>query len=171
MGEARGLTYGGGGRLTGQQLPSGKTSSYSYDADGRLIGATGAAGQTRELERIAARRRAHAVDVTTGEGRVTRYTVEQTDGGGVRRRCGRRAASVSELLIAPDGTRTLTLPSGETRRTATVSDPRFGAALSVAREQHHDRAVGQERDAGVGLRRNAGVGREPVQPDVADAPT
>ena len=99
MGEARGLTYGGGGRLTGQQLPSGKTSSYSYDADGRLDQRDRRRGPDPRARRaLELGADITAVDVTTGEGRVTRYTVEQTDGGGVRRQVRKPSGSVTELL-------------------------------------------------------------------------
>ena len=58
--------------------------------------------------------------MTTGAGRVTRYTAEPTAGGGVHRTVRTPSGAVTTCCIDRDGTRTLTLPSGETRHDADV---------------------------------------------------
>jgi YD repeat-containing protein len=135
-GRTRGLGYDAGGRLNHQELPSGRESSYSYDAaDGRLLSATGAAGQTRQLARTTLPGGGSIVTVTTGEGRVTWYTVSPTEGGGLHRTVRSPSGSVTDLLVEMDGTRTLTLPSGETRQITSISDKRFGAAVPRLRRR------------------------------------
>ena len=134
LGGARGLGYDAGGFLNHQDLPSGRHSDYRYGASGRLIEATGAAGQKRTLARAELADGTVQVDVTTGEGRKRRYTTQLT-AGGLRRTLLTTSGSQTQLVIAGDGTRTLTLPSGEIRTSQPVSDPRFGEAVPRVRNR------------------------------------
>ena len=97
--------------------------------------ATGAAGQTRTLARTEPPTGGAIVNVTSGAGRVTRYSAEQTAGGGVHRTVTTPSGAVTDLLIEPNGTRTLTLPSEEVRRTTTTFDRRLGGAVSRVRQR------------------------------------
>ncbi|HET6551556.1 MAG TPA: hypothetical protein VFG79_24020, partial [Solirubrobacter sp.] len=135
LGAARGLSYDARGFLSHQDLPSGRHSDYRYGASGRLIEATGAAGQQRTLERTELADGTVQVDVSTREGRVRRYTALRTAGGGVTRTVRATSGSKTQLVVGGDGTRTLTLPSGEIRTTRPISDPRFGEAVPRARSR------------------------------------
>ena len=85
------------------------------------------------------------VDVTTGEGRATRYTVERTAPAACAARVLAERRGHRRSVVDGDGTRTLTLPSGEMRVTRATSDPRFGEAVSRARAVPSTDAVGQDR--------------------------
>ena len=110
--------------------PRAAASSYKYDDDGRL--------DQRDRRRRADPRswtRTEPLRRATTRGRDHRRGAgspatpsSRPIGGGMRRTVRTPSGAVTELLVAPDGTRTLTLPSGETQRTTTTSDKRFGAA-------------------------------------------
>ena len=168
LGAARGLGYDAGGFLNHQDLPSGRHSDYRYGASGRLIEAVGAAGQKRTLARTDLADGTVQVDVTTGEGRKRRYTSQRTAGGGVRRTLLTTSGSQTQLVIGGDGTRTLTLPSGEIRVTKPVVGPtlrrgRVAGALPV----DHD-AVGQDDLGDLQLRRGALGAELRLRADLAD---
>ena len=69
------MTYSADGLMQTFATPRGATSTFAYDALGRLLADENARGAELAVARLARTDTSRVVSFTTGEGRTTRYTV------------------------------------------------------------------------------------------------
>ena len=121
------MRYTADGLLTEFTDPKGQTARFGYNALGRLSTATDRAGGAQTLSRADTDngRRFETVRVS-GQGRTTRYRLEQTPAGERRREVLSPAGLSTATRRQPDGTRTTVAPDGTTLTTVQGPDPRFG---------------------------------------------
>lgn len=129
-GEPTAIGYDGGGLLTSFTLPGDRTSTYGYDALGRLTEAHSAAGADRTLHRTETDTGV-TVELTSGEGRVSRFTTEAVGDGSRRRIIERPSGAKTTLVVKADGTRVVTDPDGTETTTVLGADPRWGMAAPL----------------------------------------
>ncbi|MDG4555808.1 MAG: hypothetical protein P9F19_00210 [Candidatus Contendobacter sp.] len=125
-GETWRMSYTADGLLTEFTDPRGQTARFSYDTLGRLSTATDRAGGAQTLTRVAADSRGFETTRVSGQGRTTRYRLEQTPSGGQRREVVSPAGLSTTTRKQPDGTLTTVTPDGTTLTTGQGPDPRFG---------------------------------------------
>ena len=124
-GEAFGVTYHAKGLLATFTRPGGRTSLYEYGPLGRLERAESATGAVQTLTRTETAERIE-VAATSGEGRVTRYSVEVHPNGDRVRAVERPSGARTEVVVKPDGMRVRTEPDGTVTELQTGPDPRWG---------------------------------------------
>jgi RHS repeat-associated protein len=128
--ETTSIGYDGGGLLTTFTRPGGRTSRYVYDGVGRLVRAENAVGAVQQLTRTETRS-ATTVEVTSGEGRVTKYTTEALANGDRRRTVERPSGATTRLTVTPEGTRVRVAPDGTTTTQIPGPDPRWGMRAPI----------------------------------------
>ena len=129
-GETTSIGYESGGLLTTFTRPGGRTSRYEYDALGRLVRAENAVGAVQQLTRTETLS-AITVAVSSGEGRVTKYTTEALDNGDRRRTVERPSGATTRLTVTPERTRVSVAPDGTTTTQIPGPDPRWGMRAPV----------------------------------------
>ncbi len=125
-GETWRMSYTADGLLTEFTDPRGQTARFRYNALGRLNTATDRAGGAQTLSRVAADSRGFETTRVSGQGRTTRYRLENTPSGAQQRGVTTPAGLRIETRKQPDGTRTTMAPDGTTLTTVSGPDPRFG---------------------------------------------
>ena len=127
-GEAHKAVYATGGLLTGFINPRGIRTNYAYDAEGRLIRTSDAAGGSKSLTR-ALGDQGRTVSVTTGMGRTTRYETAWLPGSQEKRTVSMGGLSTTSIRV-PATSLTSALPDGTQISAITGLDPRWGKQAS-----------------------------------------
>lgn len=128
-GEAVSMSYGQGGLLASFTTPSG-SSSFTYDALGRLTLDEGPEGSSTALSRDLIQRGVR-VTKTTAAGRVTSYETKRLASGAERRVITVPSGATVQATAHPDGSGTMTMPDGSQRTSVMGPDPRWGMSAPV----------------------------------------
>ncbi len=124
------LQSGAAGLLTSFTRTNGVSSSFDYDADGRLVRDIGPTGAVQTLSREGASVMDFTVIHTSGEGRTTRYEVSRHSSGGDDRSIVDPAGLTTTINHAA-GTAADT-PDGMHSGSTLGDDPRFGKTESFS---------------------------------------
>jgi RHS repeat-associated protein len=120
------LSYSAEGLLTSVTDPTGNVYSFKYDDKGLLVrsedptGGCSSLASTRDTN-------GSLVAAISALGREITYMTERRSGGQERRVISCCGGAKTEILHAPDGTRTITHPDGTTASLQEQPDPRWGS--------------------------------------------
>jgi RHS repeat-associated protein len=120
------FTYTPDGLLQSYANPRGSTSTYEYDSLGRLKRASNATGGVKQLTFSSPVAGSETVQLSTGQGRLWRYTVTKKAEGFLDRTITIPSGLVTSASVAPLLT-TAVLPDGTTTRLERKSDAQWGA--------------------------------------------
>jgi RHS repeat-associated protein len=120
------LYHSSTGLLDSLADPRNKVHRFSYDSLGRLAADADPAGGSKSLTRTESDS-GWTVQIATALGRTTRYRVDETSLGGVRRVTTDPAGFQATSTVGPDGKNTVSNPDGSTTTITPGADPRFGA--------------------------------------------
>jgi RHS repeat-associated protein len=123
-------TGAGAGLLTSMIDRRGGVHTYAYDAQGRLTSDTGPAGGATTLTRTDETHR-YEVDVADPAARHTIYGTEELSDGRIRRTRLDPGGGLTEVIEAPDGSRTVTYPDGTVATVVAGPDPRWGMRAPI----------------------------------------
>jgi len=124
-GERVEIDYDAGGLMTSFRKPRGNTSTFTWDAEGRLERDTNAAGGFTDLARTEQDREVSVV-VGSALGRTYTTNIESTgEQGGEVRTTTHRDGTETVAVHAADGGSLTTYPDGTTMEVEPRSDPRF----------------------------------------------
>ncbi|MBI2875537.1 MAG: hypothetical protein HYY20_01500, partial [Candidatus Tectomicrobia bacterium] len=124
-GEATRFSYTDDGLLLTLTDPKDNVHRFTYDALGRLTRDEDPAGGFKALTRSESDT-GYTVAVTTALNRVHTYLVEKLSTGSTHRVNTDPSGARTEVILGPDGSRTITLPDGTTTTLAQGPDPRWG---------------------------------------------
>ena len=119
------LAYGSGGLLSSFADANRGTSSFQYDAVGRLTVDQDAAGGSKVLARSDTAS-GYRVDLTSGGGLATSYAVDQLPSGAQSWTVTLQTGLQQVSTLDPSGSLATTLPDGTVLTEVLAPDPRFG---------------------------------------------
>ncbi len=132
VGETYRMAYTEDGLLTRFTGPRGHASVMTYEADGRLRTDSNAAGGSQTLSRtVQLRPPAATVSLTTAEGLVTGYKVEDLTTGDQRRTVTQPDGTSTVSVTGSDARTTSTGPDGTVTTLSSLPDPRFGMSVPL----------------------------------------
>lgn len=129
-GETYQVGYTGDGLLTTWVNPRGHATNYSFDTSGLLTKHTDATLVAATLSRTTQPDKTE-VSYTSGQGRITRYLVEDQVGGVEHRVNTIPGGAKNDLLSKSDGSTTVTLADGTVATAVKGPDPRFGMLAAI----------------------------------------
>ena len=124
------MSYDDGGLLRTFQSAAGGIWRFTYDDKGRLVRDQDPLGGYTALARKVIEY-GYEVIVTTAEGQVTTYRVEELPNGDQRRTRVEPSGAETVLLSRRDGTNTLTTPDGAETTWVDGPDPRWGMLVPL----------------------------------------
>ena len=125
---------GSDGLLASFKKPSGATTRFEYDANGRLAKHLGADGEVRTLTRTEGEF-GPAVTIKTAGGKATKYSMEVLANGDRRRTVEDPSGAKSVSVVHTNGITELTAPDGTKTAVEYAPDPRWGSAVQVVADR------------------------------------
>ncbi len=129
-GETTGFTYGPDGLLLAMATPRNHEYRFTYDALGRLTRHEDPANGYKTFDRTGSST-SYTVTQTSALNRISTYLVEPLATGGTRQVDTNPDGTQTQLVIATDGTHTMTGSDGTVTTLKEGPDPRFGMQAPV----------------------------------------